>query len=309
MTHPRISRAAPRSVQARTAADEPFSLDLTELDLRLLDLICGLRVVTQTQLERLHPDVPSRTVRYRTQRLHRLGLVGRTRPYRDSGSAPHHLWPTNRADALARGERPARRGERKPPNPLFLAHASALSELFVVLSTRVHKAGVGLLRFEREGEAREDFYDAKGQQRAIVPDARISLGDGARRLLTGNVELDLGTMTHARLRMKLRGFLAHAEWRADEGDPAPPPALLFVTTSPERATRFLEAAHRLQETERDAGQRLAIAACATAEELDQAVLGRCWRAAGDPRPLTLVESLRLAPEPKHLVLDLDAASA
>src|SRR4051794_40906936 len=209
MSHPRLSRAASPAVQASTAASEPFNLQLSDLDLQLLDIVCGLRVVTQTQLERLNPGVPGRTVRYRTRRLHRLGLLGRTRPYRDSGSAPHHHWPTNRADALIRGERPARRGERRPPNPLFLAHGTALSELFAVLTEAPR---IELVAFEREGAAREDFHDSEGQHRAIVPDARITLAVEDGRAVVGNVELDLGTMTHARLRKKLSGFLAHAQW-------------------------------------------------------------------------------------------------
>jgi hypothetical protein len=42
---------------------------LSDLDRRLLTLLCEQRVLTQTQLERLHPDVPDRTLRYRTERL------------------------------------------------------------------------------------------------------------------------------------------------------------------------------------------------------------------------------------------------
>ncbi len=48
------------------------------------------------------PDVPDRTLRYRTERLTRLGLVGRSRPYRDKGSAPFHYWPTRASDAFVR---------------------------------------------------------------------------------------------------------------------------------------------------------------------------------------------------------------
>jgi hypothetical protein len=67
---------------------------LTALDRRLLALLGEQRELTQTQLERLLADVPARTLRYRTERLTRLGLLGRSRPYRDKGSAPFHYWPT-----------------------------------------------------------------------------------------------------------------------------------------------------------------------------------------------------------------------
>lgn len=154
---------------------------LSDLDRDILELVSDLRVVTQTQLERLHPTTPPRTVRYRTRRLHQLGLLGRSRPYRERGSAPHHLWPTSRGDALIRGAPLPRRGERREPNPLFLAHTAAVSELYVVLSNAT-PGGPALLEFTREGAAREEFIDAAGRSRAIAPDVRIRLRDshGAR---------------------------------------------------------------------------------------------------------------------------------
>src|ERR1700704_1744110 len=83
---------------------DPLRAELSELDERVLGLISWLRVVSQSQLERLYPEVPGRSLRYRTRRLHRLGLIGRTRPYLDPGSGPHHLLPTRRGGALARGQ-------------------------------------------------------------------------------------------------------------------------------------------------------------------------------------------------------------
>lgn len=80
----------------------------------------------------------------RTRRLHQLGLAGRTRPYRERGSAPSHHWPTRRADCLMRGDPPPRGGERQQPNPLFLAHAAALTDLYIALATEAHTAGLSL---------------------------------------------------------------------------------------------------------------------------------------------------------------------
>jgi hypothetical protein len=48
---------------------------LSDLDRRLLTLLCEQRVLTQTQLERLHSDVADRTLRYRAERLSQLGLA------------------------------------------------------------------------------------------------------------------------------------------------------------------------------------------------------------------------------------------
>jgi len=136
--------------------------------------VAWLRVVTQTQLERLHPDVPSRTLRYRASRLRKLGVLGASRPYRDTGSAPQHWWPTNAGQALASGEPPPQRGERRAPNPLTLAHNAAISDLYVVLKTQAAEVGLGLVRFDREGDAREVFKTSDGREHAIAPDVRCS---------------------------------------------------------------------------------------------------------------------------------------
>jgi len=275
---------------ARLSAGEAALL-LTELDYGILAIASRLRVVTQTQLERLHPDVPGRTLRYRTQRLRRSGFLGRTRPYRDRGSAPSHYWPTNRADALLRGDPPPRRGERRAPNPLFLAHTAAVSELYVVLRTQGREAGLELGDFRREGEAREVFTDADGATRAIAPDARIALREPHGGVLLGHVELDLGTMPHGRLRSKLQRYVAHAEQRHLTADGQVVPALLLITTSAQRAETFLDTAERLRST-REAREELQIVACASARQLDGVLADRRWQIASGQPARTLRECLK-----------------
>ena len=168
-------------------------VSLSELDRRIVGLVSDQRVVTSTQLELLLADVPGRTLRYRTDHLHRAGLLGRSRPYRERGSAPYHLWPSRRADTLARGAPAPRGGERAEPNPLFLAHAAGVTELYALLATRT--PGLRLARFERE--PREQFT-AEGRSRTLAPDALVELHDGQGLGLLAFVELDLGTMSHAR---------------------------------------------------------------------------------------------------------------
>ncbi len=166
-------------------------VQLSALDRRLLGLLSSHRVLTQVQRARLLSEVPDRTLRYRTRCLHRLGLVGRSRPYRERGSAPFHFWPTRRGDALVRGEPVPRGGERREPNPLFLAHATALSEHYVALATAGSETGLELRAFHREGEAREEF-ESLGKRRAIAPEALAVLVDGRGRELRVFAEVDLG---------------------------------------------------------------------------------------------------------------------
>ena len=142
-----------RRSTGRRLAREPA---LSDLDLRILKLLSRHRVMTQTQLAAVSPGTPIRTLRHRCARLAGAGLVGRTRPYRERGSAPNHLWPTRKGEALACGGPPPRGGERREPNPLFLAHAAGLTEVWVALETTLPD-GVQLARFGREAEAREPF--------------------------------------------------------------------------------------------------------------------------------------------------------
>jgi hypothetical protein len=191
----RSSSGTGRPAGARSSAGNP---SLSDLDHRILDLLSSLRVLTLPQLATISPEIPSRTLRYRTARLAKHGFVGRTRPYRERGSAPHHLWPTRKGEAIAKGEAPPRGGERREPNPLFLAHAAGLSELYVVLKTGLPE-GTRLAAFDREADARETFTTYAREERAIAPDACIDVAETDGRRLFGFIELDLGTMSHRQL--------------------------------------------------------------------------------------------------------------
>ncbi|HEY7962467.1 MAG TPA: replication-relaxation family protein [Solirubrobacteraceae bacterium] len=234
----------------------------SEIDRRLLGVLCTHRVVTQEQLARLFPEVPERTLRYRTRRLHDLGLAGRSRPCRERGSAPNHHWPTRRADCLMRGDPMPRGGERHRPNPIFLAHAAALTEFYVMLATQADTVGLTLELYRREGEAREAFTHST-QERALAPDAMVVLVDGEGRQFGAFVEIDLGTMSHTRLRQKAELYAAYAESDAWHGRHLFLPALLFLTTSDIRAVRFSKAlASALSNGRRRPGRRAFVAGAA-----------------------------------------------
>jgi hypothetical protein len=261
---------------------------VTDTDRRLLTLLAEQRVLTQTQLERLLADTPARTLRYRTERLTKLGLVGRSRPYRDKGSAPFHYWPTRGSDAFVRGEPVPRGGERAEPNPQFLHHAERLSELYVLLQVQAPTLGLHLHEFRREGEAREPFR-AGGRERALAPDALVHLHDENGRGLLAFVELDMGTMSHARLKTKAAGYAAYAAEAAWTESHPFCPCLLFLTTTEARAVAFLKLLNGLLDKHRrysssfygDWGEGghlawFAAAACAHAREPERALPEACW---------------------------------
>jgi hypothetical protein len=257
---------------------------LTVLDRRLLTLLAEQRVLTQTQLERLLADTPARTLRYRTERLTRLSLLGRSRPYREKGSAPFHYWPTRASDAFVRGGPVPRGGERAEPNPLFLHHAERLSELYVLLQVQAPTVGLHLQQFKREGAGREAFR-ADGRERALAPDALIHLHDEQGRGLLAFVELDLGTMSHTRLKTKAAGYAAYAAQAAWTEQHPFCPCLLFLTTTEARALSFLKTLTALLDRKgrgsyysRHRGYLdwFAAATCSHARDPERALSEACW---------------------------------
>jgi hypothetical protein len=266
---------------------------LSDLDLRILGLLSHHRVLTQTQLAAISAGVPARTLRYRCNRLAKHGLLGRTRPYRERGSAPHHLWPTRRGEAMACGGPPPRGGERREPNPLFLAHAAGLSEIYVALE-RTLPGGVKLTRFEREADAREPFEtQLMREQRAIAPDAFIEISDAEGHELPAFVELDMGSMSHRRLKRKAAGYAEYAKAGAWREPHRFCPALLFITTTEKRARSFLVAMKR----ELDNDTTILTCACDLARRLAHCATGRRWWIDGVEEPVDLLAALREARRP------------
>lgn len=281
---------------------------LPPIDRDLLAVACAQRVVTTHHLERLFHAVSPRTLRYRTLRLLRAGLLGRTRPYRPRGSAPFFFWPTRLADAYVRGQAPPLGGPRDEPNPFFLSHAAGITEVYVGLATG-GAPGLRLERFVREADAREPFQ-AADRPRAIAPDARIALRDSADRLLLAHVELDRGTMSIPQLRTKASGYAAY--WFSRPWSKTYPfcPALLFVTTTEARARSVLgllgEAARRAGHTYSMADPAVSVAACALADAPARALAEPCWQHLTRKGALTLGECLVAARA--RLELELAAAA-
>lgn len=245
---------------------------LSDLDLRILDLLSSHRVLTQNQLAAINPKTPARTLRYRCARLAENGLAGRSRPYRERGSAPFHLWPTRKGEAVVKGGPPPRGGDRSEPNPLFLSHAAGLSEIYVALE-RTLPSQVRLARFEREGEAREEFTRlASRDKRAIAPDLFIEIADQDGHPLTAFVELDMGSMSHRRLAQKAAGYADYAQAKAWQQRHPFCPALLFITTTERRAHSFLAAMRK------QVGRRslLLTCACDLARDLERCAVEQRW---------------------------------
>lgn len=116
---------------------------------------------------------------------------------------------------------------------MFLAHTAAISELSVVLETG---ESPGLREFYRE--PRESFRDSS-RERTLAPDALVVLVNERDEPSLAFVEMDLGTMSHTRLRAKAEMYASYAASDAWRSAYEFLPALVFLTTSEPRALRFL----------------------------------------------------------------------
>ncbi|MGH9055727.1 MAG: replication-relaxation family protein [Acidimicrobiales bacterium] len=265
---------------------------LSDVDHDILVLLHVHRVLTTPQLITL-TGRPERTVDYRLGRLRTRSLVGRTRPYAASGSAPYYWWLTRAGAHLVEGTSPAPgKGE---PNPLFLRHTAAIAGLFVALADAGPAVGITLSSWRRDEGAWED-WDHYGKPGRIRPDAYagVQLEVGGETGVAGAfIEVDFATMDHARLRAKVarhRRYVAEAIW----WDRHPCcPALLLVTTSEARVSRFMAAAEKDRprpfpyQSEDPAHYDELVAACAAVASPEAAVVAPVWRVGVGDAPVTL----------------------
>lgn len=250
-----------------------------------------------TQLSAI-TSAPLRTVTYRLDRLHRARFVGRTRPYADAGSTPLHWWLMPTAILSAPTLRPSQ-ARRAIPSAMFLAHAVAIADLWLALTRVGPEAGLTLSRWVRDEEAWEEWSGVGGCGR-IAPDAfaELLVGEDGETVPVF-VEVDLATMTQARLQAKLRRYARYAQdgvWGERHGTC---PALLFLTTSAVRASGFLASAEKVWPRQNVYSERRAkdtrplVAAAACVHDPAAAAVGNVWRVGVEGKPTSLERILTL----------------
>jgi hypothetical protein len=255
---------------------------LSDVDHDILSLLHVHRVLTTPQLITLTRR-PERTVDYRLARLRERSLAARTRPYAASGSAPHYWWLTRTGARLVEGTSPATgKGE---PNPLFLRHTAAIAGLYVAFREVGPDAGLTLASWRRDEESWED-WDHHGRAGRIRPDAYAEVQlevDGEPGTAGAFIEVDFATMDQARLRAKVARHCRYAAetvwWKRHPCCPA----LLLVTTSEARVSRFLAGAEkdrpRRDPYEKDHPARYdeLVAACAAVTSPEDVIAAPVWR--------------------------------
>ena len=164
-------------------------------------------------------------------------------PQRGLSSSRPSLADTPSWTALMRGEPVPRGGERKQPNPVFLAHAAALTELYVAVVTNARAAGFKRLGYQREGEAREAFKDGM-RERALAP-TRRSCSSTSMTASSARLWRSISARCPTReLRGKAELYAAYAASDAWRSRHKFVPALLFLTTTDIRTSKFLKALAR-----------------------------------------------------------------
>ncbi|MDA8356737.1 MAG: replication-relaxation family protein [Actinomycetota bacterium] len=269
---------------------------LCGIDHGILGLLRLHRVLTTPQLITLTRR-PERTIDYRLSRLRERSLVDRSRPYAASGSAPFYWWLTRAGARLVEGTSPA--PGKGTPNPLFLRHTAAIAGLYVALFDVGPSVGLTLSEWRRDEDAWEDWSGYRGSGR-IRPDAYAEVHldvDGQDGVAGAFVEVDFATMDQARLRAKVarhRSYCNDTIW----WDRHPCcPALLLVTTSEARVSRFLVGVERDRPrpspypSENPAHYDELVAACAAVSSPEEAVVSPVWRQAVGDAPITLTALL------------------
>jgi len=179
-------------------------------------------------------------VDYRMSRLRSAGLVDRTRPYAASGSAPFFWWLTRSGAHLVEGTSPA--PGKATPNPLFLRHTSAIAGLYVALLDIGPSIAMCCESWFRDEMAWEEWKPALGRPKHLRPDAYVEVSlevDGEVGRAGAFLEVDFATMDQPRLRAKVARHRDYASDRAWWDRHPGCPALLLLTTSEARITRFL----------------------------------------------------------------------
>jgi hypothetical protein len=267
---------------------------LSSIDHQLLVLLNAHRVLTTPQLIAL-TGRPERTVDYRLSRLRSAGLVDRTRPYAASGSAPFFWWLTRNGARLVEGTSPA--PGKATPNPLFLRHMAAIAGLYVALVDVGSSIGMRCESWLRDELAWEEWSPTLGRAKHLRPDAYVEVAlevDGEVGQAGAFVEIDFATMDQPRLGAKVARHRDYATDRAWWDRHPGCPALLLLTTSEPRVTRFLAKVekdrpkqNRYDGDDHEFDWEELVAAAAAVGSPEAALSAPVWRTSSADAPVTL----------------------
>ena len=222
-------------------------------------------------------------------------MVDRTRPYAASGSAPFFWWLTRRGAHLVEGTSPAP-GKAAPEPAVLAPHARPSPASTWPWSTwdgcraDVTAPGDGTRRPGRSGPQ----GSVGPSTSAPTPIWRSTLDvDGEPARAGAFVEIDFATMDQRRLAAKVARHRDYASDRAWWNRHPGCPALLLLTTSDARVTRFLANLERARPRpsyygdEDPTAWEPVVAACACVSAPEEALSAPVWRTSAADAPSTL----------------------
>ena len=216
---------------------------INEDDLAVLATLDRLRLVTGPQLQALHHGegeaAKQRRIR-QLSRLSRLGLVVRlTRRVGgpQAGSYPSIYTLDAAAQRLLHPDSRARR-PWTPSHP-FLAHAIAVSELYVAVVEATKAIGAAVATFAVEPECWRSHQAGLGQQTVLKPDAHAVIVTDEEEY-HWFIEVDRSTENATRLAAKCRAHVGYWHTGDEDRRHGVSPQVLWVVPDERRRAQVLK---------------------------------------------------------------------
>lgn len=222
---------------------------ITKRDEAILADVARVRLLTATQIERMHFTEGTETSRARRarrtlKRLHERGLL--TRLNRrvggvHAGSAGYIYGLSTLGQAVVDVSGPAggqRRRRPWEPSPMFVDHVLEVSEVFVCLRELAHAdALIELLEFQAEPAAWRNFLSIRSERITLKPDAYVRLGIGQFEQVSF-VEVDRGTEHAPTLKRKLGVYIDAYQAGVEQRNGSPFPAVIWIVPDDKRAAQL-----------------------------------------------------------------------
>jgi len=220
---------------------------LSQRDREIIGVVGLLGLASAAQLERLFwaggDSDPATLGRLRRRALHRLVELGvlttlerRIGGVR-AGSAGHIFVLDRLGRRLHEPERVGRLRTPEEPGTLFVRHALAVSDLYVLVSEAARAGHLELLSWESEPTCHRPFPGPMGARLILKSDAFLRLGIGAYED-RWFVELDTGTHRRGAVARKLDTYLAYYRSGREQAVHSVFPRVLWVATTDERAEQL-----------------------------------------------------------------------
>lgn len=217
---------------------------LSERDWLIIHAVARLQLASGQQLQRLYYQ-PSpagrRLARLDLARLSAWRILARL-DRRVGGVRAGSDGYVFAMDALGqRLVQPDRRRYRPPytPQPAFMAHALAVSELYVQLRELAGSGELELVRFDAEPASWRRFTGPGGRQIVLKPDAFVIVANGDYENHYF-IEVDRGTESLPRIADKVRLYTRYWQRGVEQSAQGVFPEVLWVTPDDRRRTQLLD---------------------------------------------------------------------